>query len=488
MAGSSKKSAKKRKANPSNQDAAQNLWAFRRPERQILSAAMLMIFLGFLSILGSRHAEVSSGSSSSEAGFDFNQWIMLLIWVGCIITTHLVMLVSRSKSDPVMVGIVLCLAGFGILAQYRMKVYEGVFTGDSWQRPGALAFPIGIILMVITHQLFRNGRYLFLKKVWPLWLIGSLGVVGYVIYSGERFRGAIMLSGNLTPTEVLKLFIPLTMTGFLLLAFRENKSIKNRKKAPKKNVKRKKKPSPSKKLSPVVWLPMGISMLVILGGLVYQRDLGMVLILCVSIGFQIFAGIGIWWILPLMGAGLVIAVAIVQNQFPHALARFDVWFNPFSDPRGDGWQILQSFSGMYSGGLWGEGWGQGDPERIPIANSDFIYSVIGEEMGFLGCFILIILMVVFINRAYRVTEATPDDFGRILGSGLVSVLAVQMIVNIGGVVKVLPLTGVPLNFVSHGGTSLVTSFVILGLILALNDSQKPVLPDKKPKLRQKTKA
>lgn len=484
MASPQKKSAKKSRTTSVNHEVVQSLWGFRKPERQILYAAILMVCLGFLSILGSRYVEASLLSRPASPQFDFNQWSILAIWIGCIVGTHLILLVTQSKSDPVMVGICFCLVGFGILAQYRMKVFEGVFEGDAWKRPGALSFPIGIIFMILTHQIFRNGRYLFLKKVWVLWLIGSLAVVGYVIYSGERFRGAIMVSGNLTPTEILKLFIPLTMSGFLMLVFREegkSRAKSNKKKAPKK----KKSPGPDK-FGPWAWLGMIICLFTILGGLVYQRDLGMVLILCVSIGFQIFAGVGIWWILPLMGLGLVMAVAVVQNQFPHALARFDVWLNPFSDPRGDGWQILQSFSGMYSGGLWGEGWGQGDPERIPIANSDFIYSVIGEEMGFLGCFILILLIMVFINRAYRVTEATPEDFGRILGSGLVSVLAVQMVINIGGVVKVLPMTGVPLNFVSHGGTSLVTSFVIFGLILALNDSQNLAKPTRKGKSRNKS--
>jgi cell division protein FtsW (lipid II flippase) len=317
--------------------------------------------------------------------------------------------------------------------------------------------------MIGAHQAFRQDRYRFLRRGWVLWLVMALGVVAFVLLTGRRFRGAVMAAGNMTPTEILKLLVPLAVAGFL-----SRKEVDTP--AGRKGKGKGKATAGSEALE---WGPlMGFAamLMLIIGGLVYQKDLGMVLILSVSIGFQIFAGTGAWWILPLMAFGMIGGVGIVQKLFPHALARFDVWLNPFADPTGGGWQILQSFSGMYSGGLWGEGWGQGDPERIPIAKSDFIYSVIAEEMGFLGCLLLIAIFCIFINRAWRIAESVPTRFGCLLGSGLVSVFAVQLLVNIGGVVKVLPMTGVPLIFVSHGGTSLVTSLLILGFILSLNDS------------------
>lgn len=448
-----------------------SIWQYRQPERIIGVSSIALIGLGFFSVLGSRFVDLQS-QSPGAGNFDFNQGSIFMVWVISFALLHLLLCLSKSRVDPVMTGIGMCLIGFGILAQYRMRVFDGVFEDGRWKSLGAMAFPIGFIAMIITHQVFRANRYLWLSRAWILWFVISLAVVAYIVQFGERFRGALMASGNLTPTEILKVLIPLALAGFLTRATREsNTPAKKQAHSKKKSAgKRKADSSSSSQLGLAWWGGVGLSLLVIFAGLVIQRDLGMVLILAVSIGFQIFAGVGSWWILPIMGLGMFTGIGIVQNQFPHALARFDVWLNPFSDPTGAGWQILQSFSGMYSGGLWGEGWGLGDPERIPIAKSDFIYSVIGEEMGFLGCIILILLFLIFLNRAYRVTEGVSDRFGRLLGSGLVSILAVQVVVNIAGVVKVIPMTGVPLIFVSHGGTSLVTSLIILGFIMALNDS------------------
>lgn len=460
--------ASRKKTSTSASSVAEvSIWTFRRPERQIFLASFFLVLLGFFSVMGSRYAE--GLAVASVAPLDFSQWIPLAIWTLSLICIHFLMILTKSRVDPVVSGLAMCLVGFGILAQYRMLVFAGVYEGNFWLKPGALALPLGFLLMISVHQLFRGGRYRMLNNAWFLWLVLSIAVVGFVLATGTRFRGAVMASGNITPTEVLKVLIPMSIAGFLAWVIAEP-------------VKKSKKDKSSNKPNLWTWLFVSVCLLSIIAGLVYQKDLGMVLIICVSIGFQIFAGVGTWWILPIMGLGMILAIGLIQSLFTHAMARFDVWLDPFSDPTNEGWQILQSFSGMYSGGLFGEGWGQGDPERIPIAQSDFIYAVIGEEMGFLGCLIMILMFGIFICRAYQISEIIGDRFGKLLASGLVSVLAVQVVVNIGGVVKALPMTGVPLNFVSHGGTSLVTSFIILGFILALNDS-----PEEQPKKKRNTR-
>lgn len=412
--------------------------------------AVSIVGLGFLSISGSRYVD------QAEA-LDFSQWWVFGTWVVSLLFLHALLILTRSRVDPVLVGLGLSLVGIGILAQYRMSVFSGSLDESGKPSLSALSYPIGFFMMVASHQAFRSGRFQGLRKSWVLWMIGSLAVVAFVLVTGRRFRGALMAVGNLTPTEILKLFVPLTVAGFLCFeeALTGKKAVKK---------------LTSSNRSTWMWIVLSLALGCVLVGLLIQRDLGMILILTISIGFQLFAGQGSWWILPLMGVGMMGAVGVVQQFFPHALARFDVWIDPFVEPTRGGWQILQSFSGMYAGGLWGAGWGQGDPERIPIAKSDFIYSVIGEEMGFLGCSLLLLFFGIFVSRAYRIAEAAETRFARLLGSGLVSVVAVQIIINVAGVVKVLPMTGVPLVFVSHGGTSLVTSLTILGFLMALNDS------------------
>jgi cell division protein FtsW (lipid II flippase) len=143
--------------------------------------------------------------------------------------------------------------------------------------------------------------------------------------------------------------------------------------------------------------------------------------------------------------------------------------DPFQDPTGISWQILQGLSWMYAGGLWGEGFGRGNPEYTPIAESDFIYSVIGEEAGLVGCVLVILFFLILFHRGLRIAHQIPSPFGSLVCGGLTSLIALQTFLNIGGVTKFIPLTGITLPFISHGGSSLVTGFASLGLILAISD-------------------
>jgi cell division protein FtsW (lipid II flippase) len=124
---------------------------------------------------------------------------------------------------------------------------------------------------------------------------------------------------------------------------------------------------------------------------------------------------------------------------------------------------------MYSGGLWGEGFGRGSPEYTPIAQSDFIYAVIGEELGFVGCLILLLFFLILLGRGFAVAARTASSFGRLLALGITTIAASQIFLNVAGVTKLVPLTGIPLPFISHGGSSLMTTFMSLGLLLAISD-------------------
>ena len=126
---------------------------------------------------------------------------------------------------------------------------------------------------------------------------------------------------------------------------------------------------------------------------------------------------------------------------------------------------------MYSGGLWGEGFGRGNPEYTPIAESDLIYSVIGEELGFVGCAAVVLFFLIFFERSLRIADRVRSSFGMLLCVGLTAVVATQTFLNIGGVTKLIPLTGITLPFISQGGSSLLAAFVSLGLILAASDGE-----------------
>jgi cell division protein FtsW (lipid II flippase) len=124
---------------------------------------------------------------------------------------------------------------------------------------------------------------------------------------------------------------------------------------------------------------------------------------------------------------------------------------------------------MYTGGLWGSGLGAGQPEAIPIAASDFVYAVLAEELGYVGCGLVLAVYLVFFYRGFRLADSLADPFSRSLATGLTAAFAMQTLFNLGGVTKALPLTGITLPFISHGGSSLVVSFAMLGMLMALSD-------------------
>lgn len=210
---------------------------------------------------------------------------------------------------------------------------------------------------------------------------------------------------------------------------------------------------------------------VLTGLLFVQRDLGMLVILGVALLVMLVAGTArrgylVYGALAATGLGYGIF-----ELFAHGQRRIQTWLAPFDDPTGAGWQILQGLSGMYSGGLWGEGFGRGNPEYITIAESDFIYSVIGEELGFFGCVAVVVFYLFLFGRGLRAADRTGSGFGVLLCIGLTAVMATQAFLNIGGVVKFIPLTGITLPFISQGGSSLLAAFVALGLILAVSDGE-----------------
>jgi cell division protein FtsW len=203
--------------------------------------------------------------------------------------------------------------------------------------------------------------------------------------------------------------------------------------------------------------------------LIAQRDLGMFMLLNVVFLLLLFMSTGKWGYLW-VGGGLAAAAGYAGfTWFAHAGRRLAVWLDPFADPTGAGWQILQALSAMFTGGLWGAGFGGGVPTVIPVASSDFVYALWAEELGFVGCVLLLSVYALLFYRGFAVADGLKQPFAQTLAAALVMLLAVQTIINIGGVIKALPLTGITLPLISQGGSSLVTTMAMLGLLLALSE-------------------
>ncbi len=173
--------------------------------------------------------------------------------------------------------------------------------------------------------------------------------------------------------------------------------------------------------------------------------------------------------------GLVGAAGAAGIAFePYRMARFTSFLNPWKDPRGDGYQLIQSLLALGAGGLWGAGLGQSRQKcyYIPEPHTDFIFSIIGEELGLIGCTIIIILFVIFIWRGIVTASKAKDTFGTLLATGITSIIAIQAIINIAVVTGSMPVTGVPLPFISYGGSSLVINLCAMGVLLNISRHKK----------------
>ena len=158
-----------------------------------------------------------------------------------------------------------------------------------------------------------------------------------------------------------------------------------------------------------------------------------------------------------------------HSQFTHVQERVDIWLDPWQDPKDDGFQIVEAQFAFSSGGVTGTGINLGNPQRIPLAETDFIFAAIGEELGLVGASAVLFAYLLMVGAGLRIALRTEVPFERLLATGLTVLIGVQSFIIIAGVIRVLPLTGVTLPFVSYGGSSLIANYVLLALLLRISD-------------------
>ena len=217
-------------------------------------------------------------------------------------------------------------------------------------------------------------------------------------------------------------------------------------------------------LGPII-LMLSLSIVIV----VWQRDLGTAAIFFAVFLILLYAASG--QSIILIGGGILLTIAgiVAYNLFSVVELRVDIWINPWLEADGRAYQIVQSLMAFAAGGIWGEGIGQGSPTYIPVVHSDFIFSALAEEYGLLGIIVSIAGLAIFVMRGMRMAvQHQSRPFYALLAIGLSMLLAVQSILIMGGVLKLLPLTGVTLPFLSYGGSSLLATFVIIGLLLRLS--------------------
>lgn len=321
------------------------------------------------------------------------------------------------------------LSGIGMMVQYRINP-ELAF------RQVAMLL-IGIAAMMVC-MLFMRRPEIFRKLSWPLMLI-SLGILGALLFLGKEAGGAknwIIIAGiRFQPSEFVKVALVLVLSHWLT----------------------------DRRLLRELIVPLAFAALCVLM-LVIQRDLGAaVLFLSTAlILFYTATGRAVPTLIGL-GAGCVGAVGSYY-VFDHVKARVAVWLNPWATYDTSGYQIAQGLMAIATGGMWGVGLGLGSPKLIPAYSTDYIFAVICEEFGILFGICVIALYLVFIIRGAIIALNAHDRFSMLVAFGCTAILTLQSFIIIGGVIKMIPLTGITLPFVSQGGSSLIACMMLSGLM------------------------
>ncbi len=362
---------------------------------------------------------------------------------------------------------VMTLCGIGLALQARIGAAQTLAIAT----PSQLALPAGLVLMVVVYAAGRHGRVSRLEALWPAFLGLSILVLGFVLVAGRKYRGAVFLPGNVNPVEIIKPMLVLALAA--ILAGHRKLLARGFLGIP---------------LPPInILVTVGILWAPPMALLILQGDMGMfalmnatLLVMLYSVtkrSAYLFGGIAAVFFL----ARLLIPLST------RGRARLEAWLDPFTAATGGGWQPLQALVALYSGGLLGTGLGAGSPNVVPIVESDFAYIIIGEELGLVGCIATTALYAALVLAGLRIAERAQDPFRSATATGLSACLGLQILLNIGGVVKAIPLTGIPLPLISHGGSSLATTFLMAGILLAIGDDRAPPRPAPKPEEKPKSR-
>ena len=401
----------------------------------------------------------------------YGGWLAALV-----VVSHVVVRVTAPYADPVLLPVVAALNGLGLAVIHRLDLaYEAADRKHDYAQQQLIWMTLGVLLFVLAlvilrdHRVLQRFTYTSGLAAILLLLLPMMPGIGRTINGARIWINVGPFSFQ--PGEVAKVLLVVAFAGYLVL-HRDVLALAGRRLV-------------------FVDLPRGRDLgpilamwLVSLGILVFQRDLGSSLLFFGLFLVMLYiATERSGWLL--VGGGLFLAGAFFAFQlFSHVQTRVNIWLSPFSyydDADGaQSFQVVESMFGMAWGGLIGRGFGGGSPQRVPYAESDFIVGAIGEELGLTGVIAVILLYGLIVERALRAALVCRDGFGKLLASGLAGVFALQVFVVIGGVTRLIPLTGLTTPFLSYGGSSLVANWVIIALLLRISDQARRPVPDLTP--------
>lgn len=438
----------------------------RHRSAQALRISELLLTLLAIVISAGAYALVGLGAEDTVPAnvYKYAGWL-----AGLALVLHIIVWWRARYADPVLVPLAVLLNGLGLAMIYRIDVAKTAAGRESSAAVSQLMWmTLGIILCAVVVILLRDHRmlrrYTYLSGLAAIVLLMMPLVPGL----GKTINGARIWIGvggmSFQPGEIAKICLAVFFAGYLV-SFRDQLVLAGPK------ILGMQFPRP-RDLGPII-----IAWIASVGILVLQRDLGTSLLFFGLFVAVLYVGTGKKaWIF--LGLGMFTAGAFVASRiFSHVQQRLDGWLdalNPdmYNRKFGGSYQLVQGLFGMAKGGLGGAGLGNGRPHIVPYAESDFIYASLGEELGLVGMFAILLLYVVLFERGMKIAQQLRDGFGTLLAAGLSFTIALQCFIVIGGVTRLIPLTGLTTPFLAYGGSSLIANWIIIGLMLRMSDNSR----------------
>ena len=380
--------------------------------------------------------------------------LAFLTLFGC---AHLAIRRFAPFADPLLLPVVALLNGLGLVLIHRLDLLPGTTDdepGAAQQMLWTLAGVVGFVLVVVflkDHRLL--ARYDYIYGLTGLVLLAIPALLPAKLSETNGAKIWVRLPGfSIQPAEFSKILLLVFFAGVLV-------------------AKRNLFASAGKHFlgldlpRPRDLAPLLAAWIISVGVMVFEKDLGTSLLLYASFLVMVYIATERFsWVvigLTLFGAGSFVA----YHLFAHVRGRVQTWMEPFADPEGAGYQMVQSQFSFATGGVFGTGLGNGQPGTVPAASTDFITAVVGEELGLVGLAGVLMLYAIVIIRGMRTAIAVRDSFGKLLAAGLASTLGIQLFIVVGGVTGLIPLTGLTTPWMSYGGSSLVANYLLLGILI-----------------------
>ncbi|HEY8177809.1 MAG TPA: FtsW/RodA/SpoVE family cell cycle protein [Candidatus Limnocylindria bacterium] len=399
------------------------------------------------------------------ASADTGPMFLAAIYIVMMLAAHFVLVATGNRGDPLLLPLVAVIGGIGLVMLNRLAPDLGSTSAFGLNLNVAqtqlLWFGVGLLAMLTIAIGLRDDR--FLRHYKYTWALAGIALLIFTFLFGTEVNGArlwIYLGPiGFQPTEFIKIVLVLFIAGYLA----EHRALLR---------------DASLRLGPIrmpplpYLLPMLAIFVLVMLVVIVGKDLGTALLFFGIFLTMLFVATGRRSYV-LIGLLLFLAGSFVASRlFEHVARRVDAWLDPFADPSGAGYQTVQALYAFGRGGLFGEGLGQSllptTGGRFFGVETDFIFAVIAEELGVIGACGLLAVTLALVFRGLRVAILARDDFSAMLAVGLTVSLGLQTLIITAGIVKLIPLTGITFPFVSYGGSSLLASFIIIGLLLAIS--------------------